>query len=156
MWYIHTVDCYQAIKKKILIQDTTRKNLKNIVLSESLSIVSDSLRPHGILQGRNTGVGSLSLLQGIFPTQGSNSGFPYCRWFLYKLSHKGSPRILEWVGYPFFRGSSWPRNQIKRPCIARSPAMQADSLPTSYQGNPSERSRSQKTAYWMIPFMWKE
>ena len=34
----------------MLIQDTTRKNLKNIVLSESLSVVSDSLRPHGILQ----------------------------------------------------------------------------------------------------------
>jgi len=47
--------------------------------------------------GQNTGVGSLSLLQGIFPTQGSNPGLPHCRWILYQLSHKGSPRILEWV-----------------------------------------------------------
>ena len=45
--------------------------------------------------GQNTGVGSLSLLQGIFPTQGSNPGLPHCRWILYQLSHKGSPRILE-------------------------------------------------------------
>ena len=37
----------------------------------------------------DTGVGSLSLLQGIFPTQGSNPGLPHCRWILYHLSHKG-------------------------------------------------------------------
>ena len=60
--------------------------------------------------GQNTGVCSLSLLQGIFPTQGSNPGLPHCRWMLYQLSHKGSPRILEWVAYSFCRGSSPPRN----------------------------------------------
>ena len=38
--------------------------------------------------GQNTGVGSLSLLQGIFPTQGSNPGLPHCRRILYQLSHK--------------------------------------------------------------------
>ena len=38
----------------------------------------------------NTGSGSLSLLQGIFPTQGSNPGLPHCRQILYQLSHKGS------------------------------------------------------------------
>ena len=63
-------------------------------------------------------MGSLSLLQGIFPTQGSNSGLPHCRCFLYQLSHKGSLRILEWVAYPFSRGSSWPRNQTRVSCIA--------------------------------------
>ena len=56
--------------------------------------------------GQNTGVGSLSLLHGIFPTQGSNPGLPHCRRILYQLSHKGSPRILEWVAYPFSSGSS--------------------------------------------------
>ena len=55
---------------------------------------------------QNTGVGSLSLLQGIFPTQGSNPGLPHFRQILYQLSHQGSPRMLEWVAYPFFRGSS--------------------------------------------------
>ena len=49
--------------------------------------------------GQNTGVGSLSLLQGIFPTQGSNPDLPHYRQILYQLSHKGSPRILEWVAY---------------------------------------------------------
>ena len=42
--------------------------------------------------GQNTGVGSLSLLQGIFSTQGSNPGLLHCRRILYQLSHKGSPR----------------------------------------------------------------
>jgi len=56
--------------------------------------------------GQNTEMDSLSLLQGIFPTQGSNSGLPYCRQILYQLSLKGSPRILEWVAYPFSSRSS--------------------------------------------------
>ena len=51
--------------------------------------------------GQNTGVGSLSLLQGIFPTQGSNPGHPHCMQILYQLSHKGCPRILEWEAYAF-------------------------------------------------------
>ena len=55
-----------------------------------------TLRPHGLYSpwnspGQNTGVGSLSLLRGIFPSQGSNPGLPRCRWILYQLSHKGSP-----------------------------------------------------------------
>ena len=59
-----------------------------------------TLRPRGLYSpwnspGQHTGVGSLSLLQGIFPTQGSNLGLPHCRHILYQLSHKGSPRILE-------------------------------------------------------------
>ena len=41
--------------------------------------------------GQNTGMGSLSLLQGIFPTQGSNPGLPHCRWILYQLNHKRIP-----------------------------------------------------------------
>ena len=69
----------------------------------------NSLRFYGLYSprnspGQNTGVGSLSLLQEIFPTQGSNQGLPHCRWILYQLSHRGSPRILEWVDYPFSRG----------------------------------------------------
>jgi len=45
--------------------------------------------------GQNTGVSSLSLLQGIFPTQGLNPGLPHCRWILYQLSNKGSP--IKWT-----------------------------------------------------------
>ena len=66
--------------------------------SESPSFVSDSLQPNGLHSswnspGQNTGLGSLSLLQGIFLTQGSNPGILHCRWILYQLIHKGSPNI---------------------------------------------------------------
>ena len=75
--------------------------------------MSNALQPHGLYNpwnylGQNTGVGSLSLFQGIFPTQGLNPGLPHCRWILYQLSHKGSPRILEWVAYRFSSRSSQP------------------------------------------------
>ena len=65
--------------------------------SECLSLASDSLRPHGLYSpwnslGQNTGMGSLSLLQVIFPTQGLKLGLLHCRWILYQLSHKGSPK----------------------------------------------------------------
>ena len=48
------------------------------------------LRPWDFL-GKSTGVGRHFLLQGIFPTQGSNPGLPHCRQTLYHLSHQGSP-----------------------------------------------------------------
>ena len=73
---------------------------------------------HGILQARILEWVSLSFLQGIFPTQGSNPGFLHCRWILYQLNHKGSPRILEWVADPFSSGSSQPRNRTGVSCIA--------------------------------------
>ena len=73
------------------------------VVTESCSVVSDSLQPRGLWParllcpwnspGRSTSVGSLSLLQGIFPTQGSNPGLPHCRQILYCLSHQGSPVV---------------------------------------------------------------
>ena len=68
--------------------------------------------------GQNTGVGSYSLLQGIFPTQGSNLGLQHCKRILYQLSHQGSTRILERVAYHFSRGSSQPRDQTQVSCIA--------------------------------------
>ena len=88
--------------------------------SKNCSFVSNSATPWNS-PGQNTGVGSLSLLQGIFPIQGSNPGPPHCRQILYQLSHKGSPRVLEWVAYPFSSRSPQPRN---RP---GSPALQVDS-----------------------------
>ena len=69
----------------------------------SRSVVSDSLRPHRLYSswnspGQNTGVGNLSLVQGIFPTHGVNPGLPHCRQILYQLSHKGSN---SYVGLAF-------------------------------------------------------
>ena len=58
-----------------------------------------TLQCHGLYSpwnspGQNTGVGNHSILQGIFPTQGSNPGFLHCRQILYHLSHQGSPLYL--------------------------------------------------------------
>ena len=69
----------------------------NFSESESRSVVSDSLWLHGLYNpwnspGQNTGVGSLSLLQGIFPTEGSNPDLLHCRRTLYQLSHQESPK----------------------------------------------------------------
>ena len=107
-----------------------------------------TLRPHGYSPwnslGQNTGVGSLSLPQGILLIPGLNPGLPHCRRILYQLSHKGSPnesencsvlsdslrphgryspgvlqaRILECVAGPFSRGSSQPRGRTGVSCIA--------------------------------------
>ena len=104
------------------------------VKRERCSVVSDSVQPHGLYSpwnspGQNTGVGSLSLLQEIFPTQGSNPVLPHCRWILYQLSHEGSPRILEWVPYPFSSRSSWPRNRTGVPRILTNWAIREAQAP---------------------------
>ena len=73
-----------------------------VKVSVTCSVVSDSFQPHGLYSpsgssvlgnspGKNTGVGCQSLLQGIFPTQGSKSGLLHCRQILYLLSPQGSP-----------------------------------------------------------------
>ena len=64
-------------------------------MSESCSALFNSLRPHGL----------------------QNPSLPHCRRILYQLNHKGSPRTLEWVAYPFSRGSSLLRNRTRISCI---------------------------------------
>ena len=103
--------------------------------SESFLVMFNSLQPHGLYScknspGHNTGVGSLSLLQGIFPTQGLNPDLLHCRQILYLLRQKGSPRILEWVASPFSRGSSWHSSWT------RVSVLQDDSLLTELSGKP--------------------
>ena len=85
--------------------------------------MSNSLQPPGLYSpwnspGQNTEVGRLSLLQGIFPTQELDRGLLCCRRILYQLSHKGRTRILEWVAYPFSKGSSQPRDRTQVSCVA--------------------------------------
>ena len=80
-------------------------------MSASRSVVSSCLRPHGLYSpwnspGQTIGVGSLSLLQGILPSQGSNPGLPHCRRILYQLSHQGSP---------IYHASSYTHNLILLP-----------------------------------------
>ena len=74
---------------------------------------------HSILQAGILEWVTFPFSRGIFPTQGWNPGLPHCGWILYHLSHKGSPRILGWVDYPFSGGSSRPRNRTVVSCIAR-------------------------------------
>ena len=74
---------------------------------------------HGLPQTRITRVGRLSLLQGIFPTQGSNPGLPHDRRILYLLSHKGSPRILEWVAYSLLQ-QIFPTQESNQGLIVRA------------------------------------
>ena len=101
-----------------------RQLLREKSESESCLVMSVSLQPHGLYSpwnspGQNTGVGSLSLLQEIFPIQEWNPGLSHCRWILYQLSHKGSPKILEWVVYAFSSRYSQPRgNQTRVSCTA--------------------------------------
>ena len=61
--------------------------------SPTLQVDSLAAEPTG--KPKNTGVGSLSLLQGLFPTQGSNPGLPHCREILYQLSYQGSPEKVK-------------------------------------------------------------
>ena len=101
----------------------TTLSLGYVKWSENRSVVSDSLRSHGLYSpwnslGQNTEVSSLSLLQGIFPTKGSKPGLLHCGQILYQLSHKGSPGILEWVAYSFSSTSSWPRTWTRVSCVA--------------------------------------
>ena len=122
-------------------------------MSERCPVVSNSLRPHELYSpwnspGQNTGVDSCSLLQGIFPTQGLNSGLPHCRQILYQLSHQGSPRILEWVVNPFSRDLPDPGIE------PGSPALQADSLPTELPRNLNDKNESGISKSGKRPFQF--
>ena len=124
----------------------------------TLQVDSLLAEPQG--KPKNTGVGSLSLLQWIFPTQESNRGLLHRRWIPYQLSHQGTPVMLlllsclnrvrlcatPWTiqsmefsrpeyqsGYPFPSPGDLPNSGIK----PRFPALQADSLPAEPQGKPN-------------------
>ena len=75
--------------------DTTERLSRHVRVKEVKVKVAQSCLtlcdPMGCSPGQNTGVGSLSLLQGVFPTQGLNPGLPHCRRILYQLSQKGIP-----------------------------------------------------------------
>ena len=83
---------------------STCQPVHRVQYSVSHSVMSDSEIPRTVTHqaplslefpGKNTGVGSHSLLQGIFPTQGSNLSLLHCRQILYRLSHQGSPRHVH-------------------------------------------------------------
>ena len=96
------VDTFSAFLLNIVLEILAStisqdKNIKGMKIeSESHSVVPNSLRPHGLYSpwnslGQNTRVGTLSLLQRIFPTQGSNPGIPHCRLIL-SAEPQGKPK----------------------------------------------------------------
>ena len=109
--------------------------------SVSCLVVCYFLRPYGLYPirllcpwnspGKNTGVGSHSLLQGIFLTQGLNLCLLYCRFFTAWATRK-APRILEW--WPFPSPGDLPDPGVE----PRSPTLQADSLHLSHQESHQE------------------
>ena len=124
-WLLGIGDVYNRMHFPAFLLLSIFRILHNKMLEvkwKSLNVL-DSSRPHKLYSpfnspGLNTGVDSCSLLQGIFPIQGLNPGLTYCRWILCQLSRKESPRILEWLAYPFSRRYSRPRNQTGVFCIA--------------------------------------
>ena len=106
-----------------------------VYVCQSHSVVSESLQPHELYSpwnspGQNTGAANCSLLQGIFPAQGSNPGLPHCRRVLYQLSHR---EVQEY----------WSRQPTPSPADLPNPgtelgslALQVDSLPTELLGKP--------------------
>ena len=104
-------------KRELIVRGHERNNKRKVKVAHSCLTLCDSIDYSSWNSpGQNTGMGSLSLLQEIFRTQGSNPGLPHCSWILYQLSHKRSP-ILEWVAYSFSRGFSQPRNRTGVSCI---------------------------------------
>ena len=111
VWELHS-EVESIAPSSCTVMSLTKQHVKHVKVTQ--------LWPHGLYSpwnfpDQNTGVGIL--LQGIFPTQGLNPGLLHCRQILYRQSHKGSPRILEWVAYPFSIGSYQPRNQTGVFCI---------------------------------------
>ncbi|XP_059747071.1 regulator of microtubule dynamics protein 2 isoform X2 [Bos taurus] len=112
--YMFMAKCYADLNQI----DSAMKFCNLAVLLPCITKEADSLLSELPEKSKNTGVGSISLLQGSLPTQESNPGLPHRKQILYRLSHQGSPRILEWVAYSFSRGSSPSRNQTRVSCIA--------------------------------------
>ena len=88
-------DCSHEIKRRLLLGRKAMTNLR--LVAQSCPILCNPMGPpgpsvHRDSPGKNTGVGCHALLQGNFPTQGSNAGLLLCRQILYRLSHQGSPK----------------------------------------------------------------
>ena len=140
--------------KATYIKKKSQRNVENEGMNESVStsVVSNFLHSHGLKParllcpwdspGQNTGVGSCSPLQGIFPTQGLNPGFLHCRWILYQLSHKGSPKNTG-VGSLSLLQQIFPAQELNQGLLNCRWIL----YQLSYQGSPyTEKTLIQKDA----------
>ena len=112
LWFY---DCYVLLVCCVVLCLVTQSFTTLCNLTDCIPLGSSV---HGDSTGKKTEVSCHAVLQEIFPTQELNPGLPHCRWIPYHLSQQGRPWILEWVAYPFFRGSPLPRNQTSVSCIA--------------------------------------
>ena len=110
-----------------------KKNVKKKVAQSCPTLYSLWYSP-----GKTTGVGSLSLLKGIFPTQRSNQGLPHCRWIFYRLSYQGSLRILEWVAIPSPGDLPDPGIELGSPALQADAENPAESSPCDRQGSKAQ------------------
>ena len=106
-----------------------------VLVAQSCLTLCDPMGPSRLLcpwnsPVKNTGVGSHSLLKGIFSTQGSNPGLLHCRQILYQLSQREAQEY--WSGWAIPSPADLPNSGIE----ARSPTLQADSLPAEPKGSP--------------------
>ena len=107
-----------------------------ILVKVKVSRSCRTLQPHGLYSpwnslGRNTGVGSLSLLQGIFPTQGSNPGLLHCRQILHQLSHKGSSALNADSLQSWWKPAAWQPPEGAEMGQASCRALFPDKVPRS-------------------------
>ena len=107
--------------KKFFTASQNIWDLSSLKVAQSCPTLCDPMdyTVHGILQARILEWLAVSLLQGIFPTQGSNPGLSHCRLILYQLSHQGSPLV------------PWNRAQTHTPCIGSM-----ESWPLDHQRSP--------------------
>ena len=111
---------HRQILHSLSHQESPIKTLKAKVTQSCLTLCNPMDGPWNS-PGQNTGVDTLSLFQGIFPTQGSNPGLPHCRQILYQLSHREAQQY--WGGLPIPSPADLPNPGIE----LGSPALQADS-----------------------------
>ena len=147
----------------------------------SRSVVSDSLRPHGLLPtwllcpwdfpGNSTGVDCHFLLQRIFPTQGSNPGLPHCRQTLYCLSHQRSPIMVQHAKYyseriNFTKTNAWEMmeesKQVLQMTMYLSPNLLLKQVPEEMSpwltaqcnGDLPKKTEKKVTCCWLSHSAW--
>ena len=122
--------------------------------------MSHSLGPHGLYSswnspGQNPAVGSIPLLQGIFPTQESNRGFLHCRRILYQLSYQGSLMLLN-THLPCISNSHYHTGfgaSLVAQLVKNPPAMQETLVRFLSQEEPLEKGMAIHSSIlaWRIP-----
>ena len=116
----------------------------------SLSVASDSLRPHGHQVPPSNGFSRQEYWSGLpfpspgnFPTQGSNPGLPHCRQTLYRLSHQWSQDVVQFSSVHFSCSvvsdslQPYESQHARPPCPSPTPGVHADSHPSSPWCHPA-------------------